>query len=94
MYQLAELSPLLLCDPRCQGDGGHSSGLGDGNDPLSCDAPLVQVLGDLSGLPRASLPWRVSCHNMSKLNETCDLLHWTWTLEMAFKNIETDKIYS
>lgn len=70
-YQLAELSPLLLCDPRCQGDGSHSSGLGDGNDPLSPDAPLVQVLGDLSGLPRAGLPCRVSSHNLVYGNETC-----------------------
>lgn len=70
-YQLAELRSLLLCDPRCQGDGSHSSGLGDGNDPLPPDAPLVQVLGDLSGLPRAGLPWRVSSHNIVYGSEAC-----------------------
>lgn len=55
-YQLAKLSPLLLCHPSCQGDRCHSPGLSDGDDALSSDAGLIQVLGDLSGLPRASLP--------------------------------------
>ena len=58
-YQLAKLSPLLLCHPSCQGDRCHSPGLSDGDDALSSDAGLIQVLGDLSGLPRAGLPWCV-----------------------------------
>lgn len=57
IYQLAELSPLLLCHPSCQGDCSHSSGLSDGDDALSSDASLIQILGDLSGLPRSGLPW-------------------------------------
>ena len=54
-YQLAELSPLLLCDPPRQRDGGHPAGLGDGDHALSPDASLIQVLRDLGGLPGTGL---------------------------------------
>lgn len=71
-YQLAKLGPLLLCHPSCQWDCSNSTGLSDGNDALPPDAGLIQVLGDLSGLPRASLPWGVTAN--FKL-ETIQVLH-------------------
>lgn len=55
MYQLAELSPLLLGHPSGQRNRSNPSGLRDGDDTLSPDARLIQVLGDLRGLSRARL---------------------------------------
>lgn len=55
-YQFAELGPLLLRHPSCQRDRSDPARLSDGNDALPPDAGLIQILGDLSGLPRASLP--------------------------------------
>lgn len=56
-YQLAKLRFLLLSYPSCQRNGCNSSGLSDGDDTLSSNATLIQVLGDLSGLSGAGLTW-------------------------------------
>lgn len=64
MYQLAELSSLLLSYPSCQRNCSDSSGLSDGNNTLSSDSSLIQVLGDLSGFSRACLTWFVKASKL------------------------------
>lgn len=59
MYQLAELSSFFLSYPSCQRNCSNSSRLSDGNDTLSSDSSLIQVLGGLSGLSGTCLAWFV-----------------------------------
>ncbi|KAF3841273.1 hypothetical protein F7725_007134 [Dissostichus mawsoni] len=70
-HALAELRPLLLGHPSCQRYGCHSTGLSDGDEALSPDAGLVQILRDLSGLPRASLPYEEGGQLHPDLNKRC-----------------------